>query len=238
MVAAIGVSLSGCGGGSPLARLSPERTAHETYAESLREAGLDGAALGQEWLVAADAALGAAHAVTLPIRETGYFDPAEPAAVAYRFDLPRGRRLAVAVTLESTRPGRLFLDLFRASEERTERVASAASGAPDLDYVSDADGSYILRLQPELLRGGRYRVSLPDGPEGFIEARSVTGASAPLRVARLARDRPLRDHPSAAGIVIRHLEAGTRVPVLAEFTDFLLVEAAGGVRGWLSRDDS
>jgi hypothetical protein len=83
-----------------------------------------------------------------------------------------------------------------------------------------------------------FRVSLPDGREGFLEARAVGRAAQPLRLARLASDLPLRDHPSAAGGLIRHLDAGTRVPVLAEFGGFLLVEADEGRRGWLPRGDS
>jgi murein DD-endopeptidase MepM/ murein hydrolase activator NlpD len=127
----------------------------------LRQAGLDQTALGRGWLAAAQSALRTTLRVTLPYREIGYFAPHETAAVAYRFDARRGQRLRIDVELESSAPGRLFLDLFRQDpgSDSAEHVASAPAVAGRLEYEALHDGAYLLRLQPELLRGGRYTLT-------------------------------------------------------------------------------
>ena len=66
-------------------------TPHEAYATSLEEAGLTGTALGRSWLEAGTTILDTASPIPLPFREIRYLDPAQPAAVGYRFDLA-GRR--------------------------------------------------------------------------------------------------------------------------------------------------
>jgi hypothetical protein len=153
------IAAAACGGDSPVSRFMPQRTPHEAFAHSLKDAGLDKTAMGEAWLAKAGQALQSPHPVTLPFRESGYFEPALPAAVGYRFDLPRGRALAIDVALDSSRPGRLFIDLFRVTESGFDRVASADDGRFDLRHVSRGDGAYVLRLQPELLTGGRYAIT-------------------------------------------------------------------------------
>jgi murein DD-endopeptidase MepM/ murein hydrolase activator NlpD len=139
----------------------PPSFPHEEYARSLRQAGLEQTALGRDWLTAARDALQTGLAVVLPHRETGYFAPPEPRAVAYLFDAHRGQRLRVEVELEASEPGRLFIDLFRrhVGDDPPEHVASAPAGTGRLEYEITRDGAYLLRLQPELLRGGRYTLT-------------------------------------------------------------------------------
>ncbi|MDQ3168764.1 MAG: M23 family metallopeptidase [Acidobacteriota bacterium] len=147
-----------CGGENPLSRWTAKRSPHEAYTESLRASGLEGHVLGQSWIAASGSALASSQAVTLPVHEAGYFDPAKPSAVAYRFDLPRGRALDIDVTFESSRPAQLFVDLFRVNEGGSDRVAGIEAGAMTMRYVSRRGGAYMLRLQPELLAGGRYTI--------------------------------------------------------------------------------
>jgi murein DD-endopeptidase MepM/ murein hydrolase activator NlpD len=150
---------AGCGGNNPLSRFGRPASPYEQYVERLREAGLDGTALGRDWTRAGDASLGNPVAVTAPFTETGYFPPETPTAAAYRIELRRGRRLAVDVAFESRGQGQLFVDLFRLADgEAPRRVVSLAPEARSLAFDVDRDGTYVLRLQPELLRGGRYTV--------------------------------------------------------------------------------
>jgi hypothetical protein len=58
-------------------------------------------------------------------------------------------------------PGRLFIDLFELREgQEPRRVGGAEPGALRFEYDVRWTGPHVLRLQPELLRGGRYSVSL------------------------------------------------------------------------------
>jgi murein DD-endopeptidase MepM/ murein hydrolase activator NlpD len=157
----IAVLLSGCAPSGVLRGAFSPSFPHDEYARSLRQASLDGTALGRDWLAAAERALHTTLTVTLPYRETGYFAPDEPGAIAYRFDARRGQRLRIEVELEATEAGRLFIDLFRHGPGSVlpEHVASAPTGTGRLEFEVTDDGTYLLRLQPELLRGGRYTLT-------------------------------------------------------------------------------
>jgi murein DD-endopeptidase MepM/ murein hydrolase activator NlpD len=136
---------------------------YDRYVEILRQAGADGAALGRDWLAAGESVLQTALPVDPPFRETGWFDPSRADAIGYRFDVPRGQRVEIQVDLEADGPQRLFVDLFRLADDGLEPPVHVASGAGEerrveLQVVDDS--SYLLRVQPELLRGGRFTVTI------------------------------------------------------------------------------
>ena len=146
-------------------RLAPP-TPHARYALRLEEAGLDAAALGRLWSRAAERALAEAPAVEAPFRETGYLDSSRPDAVGYRFGARAGQRLTFDVRLDPSTNTLVFLDLYRAPDdgESPVRVASADSGSLRLEYEPNRDGEFIIRVQPELLRGGRYILTATTEP--------------------------------------------------------------------------
>jgi murein DD-endopeptidase MepM/ murein hydrolase activator NlpD len=139
-------------------------TPHQEYEGLLRSMGLDRTALGRDWIAAADAALDAPTDVDAPHLEARYLDPAGATAVAYRIDLERGQRLVAELDLGDTtrRDTRFFLDLFFTPDTLTplRLVAAADSSGRALEYVALRPGTYVLRVQPELLRGGRVTFSL------------------------------------------------------------------------------
>lgn len=148
-------------------RLLDHRTARERYEASLDLAGLSGTALAADWLAAARRALAEAPAVGAAHREEGYLPPSEPTAVAYRVQVRRGQ----LVTLEFDLPGdsttTVFLDAWQVEGDSApsyRHVESADSGRRILEFEPRRDGDYILRAQPELLRGGRFSVSVRLAP--------------------------------------------------------------------------
>lgn len=158
-VAALTTLVAGCSANLPLG-LTRSTSPYESYVASLQRAGLDVTALGLDWTQAGERALVQATTATLPFRETGYFPPETPTAAAYRLDLQRGRRLVVNVAFDSAQPGRLFVDLFQLNDEGgSRRVASLDAEATLLTYDVERDGAYVLRIQPELLRGGRFTLT-------------------------------------------------------------------------------
>ncbi len=147
-------------------RLAPP-TPHERYGRRLADAGLDGAALGRFWNRAAERALQEAPAVETPFREAGYLDPSRPDAVGYRFRARAGQRLTFELRLDPATNTLVFLDLFRVPSDTAAspvRVASADSGASRLVHEPGRDGTYIIRVQPELLRGGQYVLTATSEP--------------------------------------------------------------------------
>jgi len=141
--------------------------AHDAYEHSLRQANLAETALGKDWISMAQAVLDAPIEVRPPFEEMFYVNPAAAFAVAYRFSALRGQRIELMVEVSAQQPGRLFIDLFRVPAEREQGwilVASANGDETRLEFESQRDNRYVVRLQPELLRGGQYKVTLRQVP--------------------------------------------------------------------------
>jgi murein DD-endopeptidase MepM/ murein hydrolase activator NlpD len=142
-------------------------TPHERYERALLAAGLDQTALGSDWLAAASTALENAVGIASPYREESYLDPREAMATAYRVSARRGQRIETTFESEPDTSYQVFIDLFFLSDRpgaTPRRVASADSLGRTLDYLARRDGDYLIRVQPELLRGGRYSITVVVGP--------------------------------------------------------------------------
>jgi murein DD-endopeptidase MepM/ murein hydrolase activator NlpD len=182
----------------------PNETAHERYARSLTEAGLAGTGLGREWLAASDSALRAPLVIALPLREAGFYSRSEARAVAYRFNLTDGQR--VVATLKSLGlPARLFVDLYEETNDTANRFIHRASAdsvkgldsvtAPDLrlEYEAQRTGAFVLRIQAELLRSGRYDLTLRAEPSLAFPVQGATNRSV-LSFFGAERDAGRREH--------------------------------------------
>jgi hypothetical protein len=134
---------------------------HDAYIHSLRMAGLAHTALGRDWILASEEALREPIDIETPYEEAFYVDQAAAFAAAYRFHVKRGQRTEVDVVFQGQRRCRLFMDLFRVQDSTTEEwklVASANEKEKHLEFEPRRDAEYVVRLQPELLRGGRFNV--------------------------------------------------------------------------------
>ena len=162
-------------------------TPYEAYQESLAQAGLLETALGKDWIQAGRNAVEQATPVSLPFLEEGYISAESPVAMAYRITVPRGRRLTADVTVDTEDSTRVFVDLFRlpSGEGDPPRPIISTDSVPG-SFVHEPwrEGEFVLRLQPELLRGGQYRVVLrleaqlafPVGGRSMQAIQSVFGA--------------------------------------------------------------
>jgi peptidoglycan LD-endopeptidase LytH len=140
-------------------RLEPS-SPHQRYTRALEAGGLAHTALAAEWLTAAARAVNQPVALTAPFIEAALVDPARPLALGYEITLKRGQKFDVAITVDTDTPGRVFIDLFRREGVVTVdgAVASAAEDKATLSYEARESGAYVLRVQPELLRGGHLTV--------------------------------------------------------------------------------
>lgn len=209
---AVGVGFwLGRGGAEEVREALDPESPREAYERSLRDAGLDDAALGRLWVRAATYALAQAPRVDAPFRESGYLDPSRPDAVAYRFRARAGQRLTVRLQLDPPTNALYFMELFRTTPDPADppdRIETADRAVRELVHEPRRDGDYIVRIQPELLRGGRYTLTVTTDPTlGF----PVEGAGAGNVGSFFgdARDGGARDHH---GIDIF---AGRGTPVLA-----------------------
>lgn len=138
-------------------------TPHEAYMESLRAVKLAETALGIQWASAAAQSLSDALTVPLPFEEEGFLFAEKPEARSYRVALRRGQRLSIDADLDGGDPFRVFIDVYRMPEDASRSplpVLSSELQSEHLEYVSTRRAEYVIRLQPELLRGGRYRIAL------------------------------------------------------------------------------
>ena len=138
-------------------------TPHEAYQASLSDAGLTSTALGRDWILAGQQAVQAPVEISLPFREAGFITPEEPSAVGYRLTIGRGQRLTASVSLKSGEETRVFVDLFRMAENEDDPprpILSTDSVPGTFEHEPWRGGDFLLRIQPELLRGGTYTVTL------------------------------------------------------------------------------
>ncbi|MEX2443335.1 MAG: M23 family metallopeptidase [Alkalispirochaeta sp.] len=156
------------------------RESHQTYRDALTRLGVAETAMGEAWINAAAQVMDESSGVTPPLTETVHFDPRDPAAVSYWFPVTRGRRVVIDLEAEHTY---YFADVFRlagdagdngSEMEMEELVASRPEDENQIIFEAQANGFYLLRIQPELLRGGRFQVSIS---ESASLAFPVEGAS-------------------------------------------------------------
>ncbi|WP_284351552.1 M23 family metallopeptidase [Roseisolibacter agri] len=161
------LALAACGPGALREQLEP-RPPREAYVRQLQAADLHRTAVGRDWLAAGDRALAAPAVAALPLREQGAFAAEQPGAVAWRVAPRRGQRLTVRVEAAADSGTRLFSELYAvpADTARAPRLLeSADSLATSYTLEADEDGTtYVLRLQPELLRAVRWSVTFETGP--------------------------------------------------------------------------
>lgn len=172
-VAALCVLTTGCGVADSVRDLR-DATPHERYTRGLRDAGLAEAALGREWLAAADTVLQNAHRIELPLKEAGYYDRGQARAVGWEFTVRDGQQVTVLLAIEGPPvdgpAAQIFTDLFVVTTDSIRRYEAVASSVTDssrqskLHYKTRDSVTLVLRVQPELLRGGRYNITVRNDP--------------------------------------------------------------------------
>lgn len=162
-LAAATVMIAGCAPEIVEQEFSPSAS-HAEYSAALVRLDLEETELGESWLHESRRAVENPMSVETPFEEIVYFDPADPSAVGYRFDGTRGHQIRVEI---ETALDRYFADVYRlprgsasAHGEDPEIVASRPEDGNAIVFEPRRAGAYLLRIQPELLRGGRFRVSV------------------------------------------------------------------------------
>lgn len=141
------------------------RNDHEAYEHALDEANLLNTALGIDWKNGSTASLEDPIIISSPYEEAIYVDEKEAVAIGYQFNAKKGQKVQVSISRLSNQSGKTFVDLFRVDENNKFRhVASADSEELLLGFEPRKDAKYILRFQPELLRGGQFKITIENVP--------------------------------------------------------------------------
>ncbi|WP_425392084.1 M23 family metallopeptidase [Ekhidna sp.] len=142
------------------------RNDHEAYWYSLKQANLLNTALGKDWIEASSKPFERQINVSLPYQEAFVLSPLKPDALGYRFDVKRGQKIIVDIRLLTKDTTKVFVDLFRVENDSLNEFMHVASADSTLQlgFEPRKDASYLLRLQPELLRGGNYTITIENVP--------------------------------------------------------------------------
>lgn len=142
------------------------RDSHDAYSNSLVVANLNGTALGKDWLNAASQVFEEQVNLQLPHQEAFYMDPKFPEALGYRFSAKRGHKIVISLDQIEGDSAILFIDAFRIINDSLGdyRHVASADSSWQLAFEPRRDAEYILRFQPELLRGGSYKIDIQYGP--------------------------------------------------------------------------
>ena len=160
--------LAACTGNGPGSGLFSTPSPHELYERSLKTAALDHTALGLTWTDAARRALHDSLTITVPYRESGYFSAGQPLAVGYQMAGARGDKFTIRVSVQGREPVRVFIDVFAIDTQSPRLVTSAkadtAALLTELVWEPRRTQTYLIRLQPELLRSGHYTIAITREP--------------------------------------------------------------------------
>ena len=147
------------------------KTDHEAYLLGLKDAGLEGTALGQAWINISDEVLDQPRFKNVPFIEAFYFSEIKAEALAFEFAAKRGEKIQATIEIlspETTDTSlQLFIDLFRQDSLQNlgwVHIASSDRKLHRLAFEPRQDARYLLRIQPELLRGGRLELKVASSP--------------------------------------------------------------------------
>ena len=159
LLAFVAMLASSCGKKSTLSGIFDKSTPYEAYQRNLEKANLDETALGAKWIQEGKAVFEDSIYITLPFSEEAYFDASTIMANGYRFIAERGQKLVITLRMLSSEDLKIFMDLFLIEDE-PKHLVSADTAEAIMEHEVKEDGEYFLRLQPELLRSGRYILSI------------------------------------------------------------------------------
>ena len=202
------------------------RSAHEAYQHALEEVNLIQTALGRDWIEAGIEALENPVRIELPYEEVFLWDPAKAESGGYRFFVKRGIRIEVDIDIQTADSLLLFADLFRETDDTVinrVHVATADEEQHRIEFEPRRDSYYALRLQPELLRGGTFKVLIREFPSiGFpVKGKNSRSISSFFGD---PRDGGTREHHGVDIFAPRH------TPVLSP-TDASVTRTGEGDRG-------
>ncbi|WP_207421209.1 M23 family metallopeptidase [Desertivirga brevis] len=142
-----------------------KRSPHEQYEQKLADAGLKQTALGRSWLQQAESSLEKPLLVSVPYKEAGYFAAEKPRAAALKFEAKRGEKIEISLQKKPASNFTIYVDLWEVKNKQNKKLlAYADTNAAPFSYDIEDEGTYLLRLQPELLVSGEYTLTISSGP--------------------------------------------------------------------------
>jgi hypothetical protein len=119
--------------------------------------------IGKDWLAAGERALRDTNYIDIPIDEIAYFASNRIDAKSYRMRLEKGQEIEVAFKTVP-RDLLLFVDLFAYLDENDKylSISTPVGDNRTYRYTIKQSGEFVLRVQPQILAGGRYGIRIKE----------------------------------------------------------------------------
>jgi murein DD-endopeptidase MepM/ murein hydrolase activator NlpD len=145
------------------------KTPREAYEQVLDKKDQDKTPEGQRWAAAGALALAQPVQVSIPVQLKGNFPTQQQLALGLKFEAKKGGQLKFALDKAAATPIVLYAELYHQEPGGETRLLHAAdTAAQEFSYDIETAGTYTLRLQPQLLKGGNYTLTITQGPSiGF-----------------------------------------------------------------------
>ena len=98
----------------------------------------------------------------------------------------------------------------------------------------------IARHTPVFVAAGAsrsYRVTLPNGAVGYVAASETEPLSRSIETVELSQRARVLDHPATDAVVMRHVDAGTNMEVLARYRGYAWVDVGEARPAWIRTDE-
>ena len=153
---------------SPGPGLFGKKTPHEQYEKKIKNSTTKESGLTEAWLKEAAITLSNPLDISLPYTETGYFAANRANGIGLKFKAKRGQQINISLQKKASENFATYLDLWQPypfSENRAPKFLSAADTVDlSLQYAVTEDSTFIVRIQPELLKQGEYTLTISAGP--------------------------------------------------------------------------
>lgn len=166
-LAIFSILLFSCRSGT--ANLFKPASPHDQYQHKIVSSGLDKTGMGSAWIASALSVLQKALTIGIPYLETGYFSAENTSAAAYRFNVVQGQKISIHLSKKPADQFMVFVDVWEQPKDgQMKLITSADTSGNPLTFEAKTNTVILIRLQPELLRGGQYTLEITSGPSlGF-----------------------------------------------------------------------
>jgi murein DD-endopeptidase MepM/ murein hydrolase activator NlpD len=152
--------------GTMIDQLLRPTSPYEKYLQDLNASTLKNSGMVKDWISAGESVLRDSNQVGLPYQELTQFDPAFPQAASFLFSAREGQQVSVSLIPLSDTTATYFMDLFEIRSGQELKPIKPDLSDYGMTYPSGSDASFLLRVQPELLKGGLVEISI--GYEGTL----------------------------------------------------------------------
>ncbi|PZX61279.1 murein DD-endopeptidase MepM/ murein hydrolase activator NlpD [Algoriphagus ratkowskyi] len=139
-------------------RIFKSSSARTQYTNTLNSSGIGATKIGLEWKNSANESILKAPDLAVPVSIQGSFKSKSIEAKAWKIKLEQGSSVNIFVNWQASDSSKLIVDLLEGSEWK--ELESFTIQSDSLKFEAEKSGSYLLRLQPELLGEGNFQIKI------------------------------------------------------------------------------